>query len=209
MADDTGSSGRQKRIAMRITAAITVLVLSGTVPSLRAQSLAEVARAQAEREKNIKPGKVYTNADLKPVPPPSADSAALSASTPAKADGAASPTADAKPTDAKVADAKPSNAKPEDHQKSEKYWSKRMRDSREQLEHDRVLADALQSHLSALTTDFVNRDDPAQRAQIGVARQKAITELEKLRQAIEADTNAIATLEEEARREGIPPGWLR
>ena len=196
---------------MRITAAITVLVLSGTVPSLRAQSLAEVARAQAEREKNIKPGKVYTNADLKPVPlpPPSADRAAQSASTPAKADGAASPTADAKATDAKVADAKPSNAKPEDNEKSEKYWSKRMYDGREQLEQDRVLADALQSYISALTTDFVNRDDPAQRAQIGVARQKAIAELEKLRQAIEADTKAIATLEEEARRQGIPPGWLR
>ena len=58
-------------------------------------------------------------------------------------------------------------------------------------------------------TDFVNRDDPAQRAVLASDRQKAIGELDRLKKQIEADKKAIADLEEEARRANVPPGWLR
>jgi hypothetical protein len=57
--------------------------------------------------------------------------------------------------------------------------------------------------------DFSARDDPAQRAQIGAARDKALAELDRLRIAIADGTKAIADLEEEARRANVPPGWLR
>ena len=67
----------------------------------------------------------------------------------------------------------------------------------------------MQSRINALTTDFVNRDDPAQRAVIADDRQKAIAELERLARANVDGTKAIADIEEEARRAGVPPGWLR
>jgi hypothetical protein len=189
---------------MRITAALTItLLLAGTDSSLRAQSLAEVARKETDRRQAAKtPGKVYTNSDLKPVPqpPPGADTGAQTPATAAAGAGDAARAPDAKAPEA---------ARPDNDEKSEKYWSKRMRDSREQLDQDRVLADALQSRINALTTDFINRDDPAQRSKIGADRQRAINELEKLKKAIEVDTKAITALEEEARRKGIPPGWLR
>ena len=55
----------------------------------------------------------------------------------------------------------------------------------------------------------VNRDDPAKRAQIGTDRDKALAELDRLKKQIVDDKRAIADSEEEARRSGVPPGWLR
>ena len=55
----------------------------------------------------------------------------------------------------------------------------------------------------------MNRDDPAQRAQIARDKQKAMDELNRLKAAIQNDKKAITDLEEEARKAGVPPGWLR
>ena len=60
-----------------------------------------------------------------------------------------------------------------------------------------------------MRVDFVNRDDPVQRNKIESDRQKAIDELERLKKNIEQDRREIDDLEEEARRAGVPPGWLR
>lgn len=80
---------------------------------------------------------------------------------------------------------------------------------KEQLERDQTFRDALQNRIDALNTDFVNRDDPAQRNVIANDRQKALTELDRVKKAIEEGRKAIPALEEEARREGVPAGWLR
>jgi hypothetical protein len=60
-----------------------------------------------------------------------------------------------------------------------------------------------------LTTDFVNRDDPAQRAVVAADRQKALDDLNQVKKEIADDQKALADLQEEARRAGVPPGWLR
>jgi hypothetical protein len=72
-----------------------------------------------------------------------------------------------------------------------------------------MFADALQSRINALATDFVNRDDPAQRAQIESERKRALAELERVRKEMTDQTSAISDIEEEARKSGVPPGWLR
>ena len=46
-------------------------------------------------------------------------------------------------------------------------------------------------------------------AAISADRQKALAELDRTQKAVAADTKAIAALDEEARRAGVPPGWLR
>lgn len=93
--------------------------------------------------------------------------------------------------------------------RDEAYWRRRITEARAALERSQIFADALQSRINALTTDFVNRDDPAQRAQIELERQRAIAELERVKKEIAEHTQAIADIEEEARKAGVPPGWLR
>jgi hypothetical protein len=89
------------------------------------------------------------------------------------------------------------------------YWSGRLKTLQTQLDRDQTYVDAIQARINALTTDYVNRSDPAQRAVIEHDRQNAVGELDHLKLAIVNDRKAIADLEDEARRAGVPPGWLR
>jgi hypothetical protein len=84
-----------------------------------------------------------------------------------------------------------------------------MKALQDQVDQSSTYVDAIQTRINALSTDFVNRDDPAQRAVIERDRQKAIAELARLKQAILDGKKAITTLEDDARRAGVPPGWLR
>jgi hypothetical protein len=189
---------------MRLTALAAWMLLSGFVLSslpLGAQSLGDVAKKEEERRKGVaQPGKVYTNKDLGPVPP--------SKTPPAEARSS-----DVKPEDPKAKEApkdgQPAGAKDKPVVKDQAYWADRKKALAGQLDRDQIYADALQSRINALTTDFVNRADPAQRAVIERDRQKALAELANLKKQIEDDKKALAGLEEEARRAGVPPGWLR
>jgi hypothetical protein len=160
-------------------------------------SLAEIAAQEAERRKHLKPTKVYTDKDAKPYkgPEPSAAGAAKPEEG-AAAEGAGKDAGKAKEGD---------EAAP----KGEEYWRGRMTDAQETLRKDEMFKDALQSRINALTADYTNRDDPAQRALIGEERQKALAELARLTDTIEKDKKRIADIEEEARRAGVPPGWIR
>lgn len=176
--------------------AAIVLVLPITA---QAQSLADVARAEEARRKTItKPSKVYTNESLKP-----------DITTPAPANATPREPAAEPSTEVPALDLPGGEAEPLPPAKDQKYWSARITAARQALERSQIFADALQSRINALTTDFVNRDDPAQRAQIDLERQRALAELERVKKEIADHTKAIADIEEEARRAGVPPGWLR
>jgi BMFP domain-containing protein YqiC len=84
-----------------------------------------------------------------------------------------------------------------------------MATARAVLARSRVLQDALQSRINALSTDFVSRDDPAQRAVIGLDRQRAVAELDRVKQETVEAQQAIANTQEEARKAGAPAGWVR
>ena len=90
-----------------------------------------------------------------------------------------------------------------------KYWRGRIDAARTALARAQTFADALQSRINALSADFVNRDDPAQRDVIAADRQKALAELDRVKKEIAAAQKAIADIQEEARRAGVPPGWVR
>ena len=167
-----------------------------------AQSLADVARQEESRRKGVKaPAKVITNKDLGALlagaPPPAPPA------TPVSAAAAPQP-----PSDKPAAEpAKPADSK--EPAKDQGYWSGRIQNLRVQLDRDQTYRDALQSRINALSSDFSARDDPAQRAAIERDRQKALTEHSRLGETIATGQKAIADLEEEARRAGVPPGWLR
>ena len=67
----------------------------------------------------------------------------------------------------------------------------------------------MQSHVNALQTDVVNRDDPAQQAALRQRLTAALAELERLTAQIAADRQAILDIEDEARRLNVPAGWIR
>ena len=90
---------------------------------------------------------------------------------------------------------------------TEEAWHKRITDTRDALSRSQIFAEALQSRINALTTDFVNRDDPVQRDAVAAERQKALSELERVKKEIADHQKAIVTIQEEARRAGVPAGW--
>jgi hypothetical protein len=183
------------------SACITLVFLAGAVPG-GAQSLAELARKEADRRKaagaapKAAPKKVYTNDDLKPAPPPSPGAITTPAAPEAK---------DA----SKDAAAQKEAAKKPEEEKGEEYWRARMSQARESLRRNEMFREALQTRINSLTNDFSARDDPYQRAQLADDRQKAVAEMARVTQEIETLKKQIADIEEEARQAGVPPGWLR
>ena len=81
--------------------------------------------------------------------------------------------------------------------------------TREELRRNEMFAEALQTRINALSRDYVSRDNPAQRRQIGQDRAEALSELARVKQDVERGKKQIADIEEEARKAGVPPGWLR
>ena len=152
------------------------------------QSLGELALKEQERRKALKtPGKVLSNADLPKV--------------------SSAPTPKVLPEGTKPEEQKP--AKPQEEEKDEAWWRARMNGLREDLRRSELFAEALQTRINSLTSDFSSRDDPYQRARIGEDRQKAVVEMDRVKAEIEAHKKKIADAEDEARRANVPPGWLR
>ena len=199
----------------RILITAIALLLVATAARLAAQSLADIAQREEERRKAIRaPGKLYTNGSLRQEPPPpsppsttQSGSGGSSASTPP--DGGPPSAAGTPPTQApgQPAAGPPGSGQPTPSTEAE--WRKRIATAREALTRSQIFVEALQSRVNALSTDFVNRDDPAQRDQIAAERQKALAELDRVRREIQDHQKAIAAIQEEARKAGVPAGWVR
>jgi hypothetical protein len=207
---------RGRRIHHMKSSAVAAAVLSCVLASTAVLSaqLGDVARKEAERRKTAKQGKTYTNDTLKPAPEPSAAPASAGAQSggAAPSDGAAPAPAPPPASSSPSATPPPPprvSADPAQRKKDEAEWQGRVKAEREGLERAKTLADAMQSRINQLNTDFVNRDDPAQRQVIAADRDKAVAEMERLKKEVAEHTKAIAGIQEEARKAGVPPGWAR
>lgn len=165
-----------------------------------AQSLGDLARREAERRKAVKvPAKVYTNENILPalpVTPPSEEAAgpgAAAASTSAVQ-------AERPPTPAERPRTIPARRSRTGGNASRPPGSSGTGTS---------CMEALQSRINGLWADFTARDDPAQRAVIAAERQRALDELERLKQEQANLEKQILDIEDDARRSGVPPGWIR
>ena len=145
-------------------------------------TLGELAKKEQERRKGQKT----------PPSPPAAPPSGGSSATAAPAD-----------------ETKPAEKKPAEDEKDETWWKNRINQAREEQRRNEMFAEALQTRINSLSTDFVNRDDPFQRAKIGEDRDKAIAELARVKGDIDRAKKQIEDIEEEARKAGVPPGWLR
>jgi hypothetical protein len=166
----------------------------GALFAQTAPPLADVAKKEQQRRKKVgSPAKVLTNKDLPKSAAPAQPAAPPTPPTPV-AEGAAEPS---------------EQQKPAGDEKDEAWWRTRITSAREALRRDEMFLEALQSRVNALSADFVNRDDPYQRARIGEDRQKALAEMDRVKAQIVATKKQIEDIEEEARKAGVPAGWLR
>jgi hypothetical protein len=182
---------RVHRIVATVVAVLMALCVASAEGQSQSPSLADLARKEQERRKTVKtPAKVITKKDL----PPSAQNPPPPPVAPA-------------PSATKIDETKPPEPKPDE--KDEAWWKNRINQVREELRRNEVFAEALQTRINSLSSDFVNRDDPFQRAKIGEDRDKALAELSRVKAEIVNANKQIEDIEEEARKAGVPPGWLR
>ena len=195
---------RHCRVLTILVVGTAVLVGGVAVSSAQSPALADVARKEAARRKDQPTGsKVYTNKDLP-------ESAQNRAAPPAPGTAAALPADPAVQGQKPEAEAKAeADAKAAGETKDEAWWKERVAQAREEVRRNQMFAEALQSRINALSRDFVNRDNPVQRSGISKERGDALNELARVNQDLERGKKQIADLEEEARKAGVPPGWLR
>jgi hypothetical protein len=182
---------------MHLVAAVIGSVVLAGAASVSSQGLADLAKKADDNRKAAKKGtKTYTNADAGNVP---------AATVLSSSGGSAAPPA----TGATGATGAAGDQAAAGGGRDEAFYQNRIKELRAQLDRDTVLVSAVQTQINSLTSDFVNRDDPAQRSVIEQDRSRAIAELARLQKQVEADRKAISDFEDEARRANVPPGWLR
>ena len=188
------------------TAASTALVLTLAPCAAPAQSLVDLARQERARRAGIAPearSKVYTNDDLR-------NSGGL---TIGAAPGTAEPETDAgsgRAGRASGAEGEEHGTQAEDGEVlDESGWRARMTAAQEARERAALVASALRNRADGLWAQFTAMDDPARRRVVERQRTEALAELEHTQAEADRLEREIGDIREEARRAGVPPGWLR
>ncbi|HEX2459632.1 MAG TPA: hypothetical protein VHJ58_05740, partial [Vicinamibacterales bacterium] len=119
------------------------------------QGLGDVAKREAERRKTVgTPGKVYTNDNLRTdAPPTSAPATTPQGATPPAAPAQAPAAAGGVQTPGSQPTGTAASSEP--GPTTEDAWRKRITAARDALSRAQVFAEALQSRINALSTDFV------------------------------------------------------
>ena len=168
--------------------------------------LVDAARRERARRAAIPPeekARVYTNEDLW-------NSGGLTIGVvPA---GGAAPVSP-EPGDAPEAapdEGQPGAAEPEATAvRDEDYWRTRIATARDAQARAALMAAALQNRSDGLWAQFTAIDDPVQRGIVERQRLEALGALEETRAERDRLDGEIREIEDEARRAGVPPGWLR
>ena len=179
----------------RSLAGTLVALLLGTV--VLAQSLAEIAEQERKRRKSTQ-GKVYTNDDLekrptdRPRPSPSPGTATPRA-------GSAAPRGEAD--------------SPAERRTEEAAWRARAAGARAAVKAAQNAVAEVQAKMrgpqSQPTPSDGLRQDPDFLLTTSKEREELAERMAAAQAALTAAREALSALEDEARRAGIPPGWLR
>jgi len=181
-----------------------LLVCSSTLPVLAGPTQ---EKGEEEKKEEKSEPKKYTNSDLKGFPSSSGsggEAPAEAGDVPEGADG------ETTASEGEAADPWSTVGVATDSQgRGEEYWRKAMSDARAELTRAKRKHDSLQSEMNKCRVDFTAIDDPAARALVQDRIEELYGELDMAAEAVAAAEQALADLEEEARRSGALPGWLR
>ncbi len=191
----------KRELILAVGAALGASLAAAGAP---AQSLVDLARQEQARRAAIAPeerSRVYTNDDLR-------DSGGL---TIGAAPAAAAPEADAGSGRAGrgLGDDAPPSEPDAGEPLDENAWRARMTTAQEARARAELTAAALQNRADGLWAQFTAMDDPARRRVVERQRTEALAELERTQAEAGRLEQQIRDIREEARRAGVPPGWLR
>jgi DNA repair exonuclease SbcCD ATPase subunit len=194
----------------RLVSVTLALLLAGPAFAW-AQSLGEVAKREEEKQekKKKKSGKppatvkVYTDEDLK-----KAREAESGAVTVLPENGNLEAAAAASSDDDEVVSGE---GGPVRRKGKEAYWRNRATQVREAAQEADNKVKELEARIAALRNDMspTNVMDPNRLQSRDRELRAAMDSLDATRSAAETARKALADLEEEARRAGVPPGWVR
>jgi TolA-binding protein len=167
---------------------ITFLLILGFAWDCSAQSIADAARKERERQKQVHSVITVTGT--------TATTAAGTATTAAAPAAATEAAAKSGPTDNKGHD--------------EKYWRAAFQKARDDIKHADDQISLLDSKVRDLNTQFLQRDDIYNKEnRLGPLITETQKQLDDARKEGEAARQRIADLEEDLRRSGGPAGWAR
>ena len=160
-------------------------------------ALVKAAKKEKERRAKTEAKKTLTNQDIEEIRKKQPISGIESTDAPP-------PVGEAAET------AKQNDKKEVDATQTEEYWRTRKQETDARVKDAQGRLDQIQSEINTLTTAFYSESDGvAQRPLIQAERTERIKELEAAKAELEAARAASEGLEDEARRAGALPGWLR
>lgn len=174
-----------------------ILLFMSCVNLAIGSQVADVAKKEKERRNKISaPGKVFTNADIAAFKAKQGDTSSNAVSDETES-------SDETP-DYNVA------LPPDPHSPAnEKYWKDRMKQATDHLQELQSKANDLQKTISGLMLNVSNYDGvvagPQLNAQLGQMKDQLASTQEEIKSA----QQAMEDLQEEARKAGVPPGWMR
>jgi chromosome segregation ATPase len=165
---------------------IVFAVLLGFVSDSLAQSVADIARKERERQKSVQSKAVIIGAGNR------TSTTTPAASTPPQA-GSVKPVT---PTDASGRD--------------EKYWRAQFQQARDNLKRAEAKAEVLDLRIKDLNTQLLRQSDIYNREnRLGVEIAITQKELDDARKEADQARKKITDLETDLRKAGGPPGWAR
>ncbi|HEY2940869.1 MAG TPA: hypothetical protein VGN09_00410 [Vicinamibacteria bacterium] len=197
---------------MRVKVVAILALLVGLPLLAQSQSLGEVAkREQEKQEKKKKSGKppttvkVYTEEDLKKAR--ESESGALTV-LPENGNFEAAPATSSDDDEVVTGEG---GRIPGGRKRNEAYWRGRTTQLREAAAEADSKVKELEARIAALRNDMspTNVQDPNRLQSRDRELREAMDSLDATRTAAETARKALADLEEEARRAGVPPGWVR
>ena len=192
------------RIAIAFAAAAVVAGLPASAP---AQTLGDVAKAEAARRANVKkPAQAITDKDIKQAAPPAVTAAAPQTAATAPAAAAGDPAAAAPATEGEAA---PEPMKARD-KRDEPYWRKRFTETREAVARAQQDAADMQARVAAIELEMQDSKLAAvRRSELNVERDSALLALKRFKQNASDLGSELANLEKRAQEAKIDPAWTK
>jgi hypothetical protein len=190
---------------IRLTPISAALVLLVAVPVVvGAQSLGEIAKREEEKKKKSSkpPAKVYTEEDLKKARESGSGTVNVLPEIPGSSGAAASqrPSGDGAPAGGEGGGIR-----------DEKYWRAEAARRRDAIKVAESKVQMLEAQVAGLRSDMspTNTQDPNRLQNQDRELRQALDNLEAARHDLDAARQSLANLDDEARRAGVPPGWVR
>ena len=175
---------------------IGVLIAFVSISIAADSDLVKAAKKEKERRAKVEAKKTLTNQDIEEI-----RTKQLGIETAAAPE---SESAEQKENEGK------NDKKAVDPTQTEEYWRERKQETDQRVEEAQSKVQQLQSEINNLTTAFyAESDGVAQRPLIESERIERIKELEQAKQDLEEAREEAAGLEDEARKAGALPGWVR